>query len=114
MMFRKALWPSDGCTDAILHAEPTDCGMRAFDTDTIDESVIAAWNRRTAQAELVSALAGIIDHFGCERGPGHSHDVPGIWDSDNHPYLAGTRCEWCAHWEAARATLSKYRTDGGV
>lgn len=51
MLFRKALWPSDGCVDGIIHAAPTDCGMIGFSTETIDESVIAAWNTRTAASE---------------------------------------------------------------
>lgn len=46
MRFRKALWPSDGNVDAIIHAEPSKCGMESFSTYTTDESVIAAWNRR--------------------------------------------------------------------
>ena len=51
MQFRKALWPSDGCTDAVIHAEPSDCGMHGFDIGTTDESVIGAWNRRASLAE---------------------------------------------------------------
>lgn len=63
MMFRKALWPSDGCTDAIIHAAPTDCGLTAFDTETTDESAIAAWNRRASEAELVAALRAAEGHL---------------------------------------------------
>lgn len=51
MQFRKALWPSDGNTDAIIHAEPTECGMPAFDIGSTDEGVIAAWNRRALLAQ---------------------------------------------------------------
>lgn len=50
MMFRKALWPSDGDTDAIIHAFNTNgarfCGMDVFTTYTADESIIELWNRR--------------------------------------------------------------------
>lgn len=46
VMFRKALWPSDGCTDAIIHATFNGCGLGEFSTYTIDESVITAWNTR--------------------------------------------------------------------
>jgi hypothetical protein len=52
MQFRKALWVSDGCTDGIIHDEPTKCGMVVFDTDSTDESVITAWNRRTTRETL--------------------------------------------------------------
>ena len=45
-MFRKALWPSDGCVDAIIHRDPSQCGLQDFSTGTVDESAIAAWNTR--------------------------------------------------------------------
>lgn len=46
MMFRKALWSSDGNVDAIIHAAPTKCGLDYFSDHTTDESVIAKWNTR--------------------------------------------------------------------
>jgi len=75
MMFRKALWPSDGNTDAIIHAGPSVCGLAAFDVGTADESVIPIWNRRApsprdqACSAMLGALEKIarireIDHFG--------------------------------------------------
>lgn len=36
--------------------------------------------------------------------PGHSHDVAGIWDSDNGE-LAGTECAACAAYRAALAEI---------
>ena len=63
MMFRKALWPSDGCTDAIIHAAPTTCGMQVFDTGTTDESVIAAWNdlpRKATSKHVLAAVRKVI------------------------------------------------------
>lgn len=33
--------------------------------------------------------------------PGHCHDVPGVWDSDNGE-LAGKPCAWCAIWNEAK------------
>lgn len=50
VQFRKALFVSDGCTDAIIHAEPNNCGMTDFTTYTADQSVITAWNTRAANA----------------------------------------------------------------
>lgn len=45
--------------------------------------------------------------------PGHSHSIPGIWDSDNGA-KAGTECAWCAVWkEANRAIASTHTTTGG-
>jgi hypothetical protein len=35
----------------------------------------------------------------------HSHSRPGIWDSDNRPGLAHTRCVECAARERLRADL---------
>lgn len=46
VMFRKALFPSDGNVDAIIHHSPTNCGMGVFSTDTTDESVIDDWNNQ--------------------------------------------------------------------
>lgn len=53
MMLRDALWPSEGDTDGILHAAPTDCPLPEFSVSTADEcaSVAAAWNKRTPAQE---------------------------------------------------------------
>lgn len=47
MMFRKALWPSDGNVDAVIHAAPVECWLSDFYDMTTDESIIAKWNHRT-------------------------------------------------------------------
>lgn len=43
-----------------------------------------------------------------ERGdgnaPGHCHEVPGVWDSDNGK-LAGKPCAWCALWAEAKEMI---------
>lgn len=49
MMFRKALWPSGGNVDSIIHDHPADCGLAEFSDGTIDESIIARWNSRASQ-----------------------------------------------------------------
>lgn len=46
MQFRKALWPSDGNCDAVIHAGPNECGLVEFADGSIDESVIGKWNAR--------------------------------------------------------------------
>jgi hypothetical protein len=67
VQFRKALWPSDGCVDAIIHAAPTDCGMVEYSTGTFDESVIGKWNALPRQqdcarcADLEAALDGCLE-----------------------------------------------------
>lgn len=40
------------------------------------------------------------------NAPGHGHDVPGIWDSDNGD-LSGKPCAWCLAWNTAKALLLK-------
>lgn len=59
MMERHALWPSDGDTDAIIHAKPTECPLTGFSLGTSDEgsSVRAAWNTR-APVEAAKPAAG--------------------------------------------------------
>ena len=34
------------------------------------------------------------------NAPGHAHQIPGVWDSDNGP-LAGKECGWCKAWAKA-------------
>lgn len=46
VMPRWALWPSEGDRDAIIHAEPTDCGLIDFSDGTFDESIAEKWNTR--------------------------------------------------------------------
>lgn len=38
------------------------------------------------------------------NAPGHCHEVPGVWDSDNGK-KAGKPCAWCALWAEAKATI---------
>lgn len=57
MQFRAALWPSDGDRDSVIHADPSECGIQDFTTDTADKSVIAAWNRRAHLAEQTGAAS---------------------------------------------------------
>src|ERR1700749_106334 len=59
VQFRKALWISDGNTDAIIHAGPTNCGMVEFSDGTTDESIIAKWNTRAPSTVGVEALIEI-------------------------------------------------------
>ena len=61
-----------------------------------------------AQVEATNALMDeLLDQLG-ERtvsdgnAPGHGHEIPGVWDSDNGA-LAGKPCAWCATWAHAKA-----------
>ncbi|CAJ3453956.1 Uncharacterised protein [Burkholderia pseudomallei] len=87
--------------------------------DAIDlllaEVEAAAADKRNALAfrDLMEAVIRNINqgehnrpYRGIENAPGHAHDIPGIWDSDNGA-KAGTQCAWCATWNAARAALAQ-------
>ncbi|CAJ3095392.1 Uncharacterised protein [Burkholderia pseudomallei] len=89
------------CADAIDHL--------------LAEVEAAAADKRNALAfrDLMAAVIRNINHGeynrpyrGIENAPGHAHDMPGIWDSDNGA-KAGTQCAWCATWNAARAALAQ-------
>ncbi len=75
MQFRKALWPSDGNTDAIIHAQPAECPLSDFSNATIDESIIAEWNTRAlatptqceGQAPVAWLVAWRYDCSECSR-----------------------------------------------
>lgn len=48
------------------------------------------------------------------NAPGHSHEIPGVWDSDNGE-LAGMNCAWCAVWKKAKELCATNgRTKGGA
>lgn len=58
---------------------------------------------------LLEAVLREMPHASRHRkpgnAPGHAHDVPGIWDSDNGE-LAGKHCAWCIAWNTAVAMLA--------
>jgi hypothetical protein len=53
---------------------------------------------------LFSRLLEELDEYDRDDGnaPGHCHEVPGVWDSDNGK-KAGKPCAWCAIWAKAKA-----------
>ncbi|WP_369050469.1 hypothetical protein [Burkholderia gladioli] len=62
--------------------------------------------------DLLAAMTREIDDGeygqpwrGTENAPGHTHDVPGVWDTDNGS-KAGKPCAWCMTWNRARAALA--------
>lgn len=61
MMFRAALWPSDGDADAIIHKVPQggpdgNCGLAYFSNGTSDGQIIQAWNHRTPEKDETKEL----------------------------------------------------------
>lgn len=69
MQPRHALWPSEGDTDGIIHASPTDCPMPEFSVHVADNgvSVAAAWNRRSESERLRAALKPFSDYVDPRR-----------------------------------------------
>jgi hypothetical protein len=67
--------------------------------------VASGWRREADVAPLVAIdpddLRMVLD-----QRAGHSHTRPGVWDSDNRPGLANTRCRECAARERLWALLS--------
>ena len=45
------------------------------------------------------------------NAPGHAHQTPGVWDSDNGS-LANKPCAWCAVWNEAKATMTSSSKEG--
>lgn len=82
----------------------------------------SAWREATARAKgpnsnhpaadgladvLIAVFSEIEARYGDGDGnaPGHGHEIPGIWDSDNGD-LAGQPCAWCALWNKAKSMLA--------
>lgn len=63
MMLRGALWPSEGDTDAVIHAEPTDCPMYDFCDGTADGSIAEKWNRRALTSTTPPDVAGLVERL---------------------------------------------------
>lgn len=57
-------------------------------------------------------LGAIVTKMDTGRdAPGHSHQVPGIWDDDaSNGENAGKPCEWCAQWDRAKTALQSKDT----
>lgn len=56
---------------------------------------------------IIKAIASEISEPGKPDGnaPGHCHDIPGVWDSDNGA-KAGKECAWCKTWSLALAAIA--------
>lgn len=76
--------------------------------------LVNAENHRELEAQLAEAVSlfklVMEEHPGKERNgnaPGHAHQIPGIWDSDNGK-KAGKPCAWCAVWNNAHEFLARH------
>lgn len=106
-------------TFAFWSVECSKCGVEIAD-DESQSAADAHWNTRPPAPEdagtverALQGLSDIFEHFkDRKQAPGHSHDVPGIWDNYNGD-KSGKPCDWCAKWNAARAALAALsRLDG--
>ena len=115
--------PAQGPVDVVVGRRPVAFAVFA------DNGNIRIWStdsepvRKLAEAEglplvplypaahlgrMQALLAALLDQLGEDdagtgNAPGHAHEVPGVWDSDNGE-LAGKPCAWCAMWAEAKAT----------
>ena len=99
-----------GWTDC---AETDDGAQPLYDQAAIDELgeklMVADYALKDAERQRDELLAVIqlviaeMEHRDRSDGnaPGHGHEIPGVWDSDNGA-LAGKPCAWCAVWKKAK------------
>jgi hypothetical protein len=68
---------------------------------------------KKAAAERAALTAVVREHPNDDHdgnAPGHSHLIPGVWDSDNGK-KAGKPCHWCATWNRAKTLVEAPRED---
>ncbi|WP_141718704.1 hypothetical protein [Burkholderia cenocepacia] len=111
-------------TEVEKHQQVTSRGQSAF-CDGYEAGMAAILSARAAVAQagatsdaafwrdLLDAVIresddGEYTHpwTGPENAPGHAHDIPGVWDTDNRAEIAGKPCSWCLTWNKARAALA--------
>ena len=104
---RDALWPSEGDSDAVIHAAPTDCPISIFSNGSTDKSIYALWNRRPPgpsalkSAELLGTPSALVEHVARSLfGPQNS-----VWDRRWHDlHDSGLRYQ---SWSGSEPTESK-------
>lgn len=98
----------DGAALVLIDGKPV---AMAHECDGWAEAV-ALSGKHAVPDDFRDVFAAVIrelenNRFGGHNGnaPGHAHDIPGVWDSDNGA-LAGQPCAWCALWNKAKAMLA--------
>jgi hypothetical protein len=57
---------------------------------------------------ILEAVRREMDEDDDGNAPGHAHEIPGIWDSDNGA-KAGKPCAWCLTWRKFTALIERER-----
>jgi hypothetical protein len=94
-------------TDALASVPtPSDGDFANFHIQKYKEHSRSLERENAEYRELLrELLVQLCENPASSRGgnaPGHGHEVPGVWDSDNGE-LAGKPCAWCAVWARAVA-----------
>ena len=55
---------------------------------------------------ILEAVRRELDDGDRKNAPGHAHQIPGIWDSDNGK-KAGKPCAWCLTWSKFTALIDR-------
>lgn len=71
---------------------------------TYDHEQVLAENERLRELLRRLLEEESLHDRGDGNAPGHCHQAPGVWDSDNGE-KAGKPCAWCALWAEAKATI---------
>lgn len=112
----EAWWIEHDFGATAMHAGLKDEPLREISTleelvDLICDDEEAALRDRVATQgawqTVIAAVAREIPRYrfpSAGNAPGHVHQVPGVWDSDNGE-LAGQECAWCAAWNTAICML---------
>lgn len=77
--------------------------------DTTDMAYRPSW-LRDEDREILEAVRRELDRGNQDgNAPGHGHQVPGIWDSDNGA-RAGKPCAWCLTWKKFTTIIDREAT----
>lgn len=97
-------WPGRVIFGFAVIADPRN-KMLDPNADTLEfhPAIKAALDAKDAWRPVMEAVARELSRKwapGAGNAPGHGHEIPGVWNSDNGA-LAGKECAWCAAWNTA-------------
>lgn len=83
--------------------------MLCEDDPALDISMDPDTAVRYVRADCLAPLIEELErdrHVVPGNSPGHSHDVPGVWDRTGNPeHLSGKPCERCRMWNEVKALV---------